>query len=387
MVVFPTSTNEVAMIVSFSQDHSLDLAVCCGGHHPSASSTDGGICLDLSKMRGVFVDTSTNRVTVQGGARWGEIYTAAEKHGLALVGGTCSDVGVGGLGLVGGYGWLTGAHGLTVDNIIEVEVVLAGGHIVIASNKENSDLYWAMRGAGPCFGVATSIVFQGHPTGLVWHGDLVFPPSAISAIAEFDTHVLQVSKGESSAVMMFGELPMSPHPIVLVSVFHNGSEKEAKKVFAPLLQLAPIVNTTRMKTFSQTTMNNEQYFPRGFRIWTGGSIMAPMDGKYVEGIFKDYQAFIAKVPDARLSVVLLERHPSHGKLLHSQTETSFPTRGAFSNVIIITAYGNEESGTACKQWARYMNNKLRDELERRKVVDDVDETTRTGTGEYINNDG
>lgn len=112
MVVFPTTTKEVATIVSFSQDHSLDLAVCCGGHHPSASSTHGGICLDLAKMRGVSVGTSTNRVTVQGGARWGEIYTAAEKHGLLLVGGTCSC-------------WRPGAG--TIDNIIQLEVVLASG--------------------------------------------------------------------------------------------------------------------------------------------------------------------------------------------------------------------------------------------------------------------
>jgi len=130
-----------------------------------------------------------------------------------------------------------------------------------------------MRGAGPCFGVATSIVFRGYATRQLWHGDLVFPPSAIPAILEFDTRVLKASKGESSAVMIFGVLPMSADPIVLVSVFHNGLEKEAREVFALLLKLGPIVNSTRMKTFSQTTMGNEQYFPRSFRIWSRDSII------------------------------------------------------------------------------------------------------------------
>lgn len=112
--------------------------------------------------------------------------------------------------------------------------------VVTASSEENSDLYWAMRAAGPCFGVATSIIFQEHATPQVWHGDLVFPSSAIPAIVEFDTRALKASKGESSAVMIFGVLPMSADPIVLVSVFHNGPEKEAREVFAPLLKLGPI---------------------------------------------------------------------------------------------------------------------------------------------------
>lgn len=115
MVVFPTSAKAVAVIVLYCQENSLDVAVCGGGHSTSASSTEGGICLDLSQMREVSVDPSTNHVTLQGGARWAEVYTAAEKYGLALVGGTCGDVGVGGLGLVGRYGWLTAAHGLTID--------------------------------------------------------------------------------------------------------------------------------------------------------------------------------------------------------------------------------------------------------------------------------
>ena len=133
----------------------------------------------------------------------GEVYTAAEKYGLGFVGGTCGDVGVGGLGLVGGYGWLTGAHGLSVDNIVQLEVVLADGSIVTASGMENPDLYWAMRGAGPCCGVATNITFQGHRIDQVWHGDLVFPSSAFPAIFEFVNYILRISKGESSGLPIF----------------------------------------------------------------------------------------------------------------------------------------------------------------------------------------
>ena len=174
-MVFPTSTKHVATLVRFSQNNSLDIAVCGGGHAANgASSTDGGMCINLSKMQAVSVDSSTKYVTVQGGALWQDVYIAAEKYGLALVGGICGNVGVGGLGLMGGYGWLTGAHGLTVDNIVEAEMVLADGSIVRASHLENPDLYWAIRGAGPCFGIATSIVFQGTVRGRFGVANLYF---------------------------------------------------------------------------------------------------------------------------------------------------------------------------------------------------------------------
>jgi FAD/FMN-containing dehydrogenase len=119
-------------------------------------------CALISLMQAVSIDSSTNYVTVQGGALWQDIYIAAGKCRVALVGGICGNVSVGGSGLMGGYGWLTGAHGLAVDDIVKTEIVLADGGIVTASAAEHSDLYWAIRDAGPCFGIATSLIFQGY---------------------------------------------------------------------------------------------------------------------------------------------------------------------------------------------------------------------------------
>lgn len=109
----------------------------------------------------------------------------------------------------------------SIDNIIGAEVVLADGNIVTTSQKENPDLYWAMRGAKPCSGVATSIVFRGHPTGQIFHSGLVFPPSAIPTIVEFVNYMLKTSQGESSAIVFFGTNIGEP-----VSVFYNGPENE-----------------------------------------------------------------------------------------------------------------------------------------------------------------
>ena len=386
-MVYATSTKDVADLVKFTRDNSLDVAVCGAGHSPSgASSTDGGVCIDLSKMRAISVDTNSNHITVQGGAVLQDVYIAVEKYGLALVGGICSNVGIGGFALMGGYGWLTGAHGLAVDNIVQAEIVLADGSIVTASSSENPDLYWAIRGAGPCFGIATSIVFQGFVQGLVWSGELTFPPSALRALVEFANHVLEVSKGESSMVMIQGQLPGSTEPLVVAQVFYDGTENEAKNFFAPLLKLGPIEDSTKMMPFSQTTGGGDDV-PPGFGKETGGGIMEPIDAGFVESLYEDYMAFIKNVPDASGTLIAYEIHPTHGTLLHSQDETAFPNRGTFGNVVIYAAYTKDENALACEKWCRKMHDKIHNEFERRKELDGVDDTTMTGVGEYINYDG
>lgn len=386
-MVFPTSTKDVSALVCFSQENSLDIAVRCGGHSPNgASSTDGGVCIDLSQMQAVSVDSSTNYVTVQGGALWQDIYIATGKCGVALVGGICGNVGVGGSGLMGGYGWLTGAHGLAVDNIVKAEIVLADGSLVTASAAENPDLYWAIRGAGPCFGIATSLVFQGYNQGSVWNGELVYPLSALPAVVEFMNHLLAVSKGESSALFMIGMLPGMTDPALVVQVYYDGTESQAKEFFAPLLKLGPTEDNTKVKPFSGTTGGGDDAPPGRGEI-TGGCIMAPIDALFLESLVKDYLAFTQKVPDASETIMAFETHPTYGISRHTQTETAFPNRGMFGNAIIFAKYTNEETAPACKEWCRAIHDKIRKEFERRRMADDVDELTKTAVGEYINYDG
>jgi hypothetical protein len=287
---------------------------------------------------------------------------------------------------MGGYGWLTGAHGLALDNLVQAEVVLADGSIVTASSSENPDLYWAIRGAGPCLGIATSIVFRGFVQGPVWHGDLIFPPSALGALVEFANHVLEVSRGESSMIMIQGQLPGATQPLVLVQVFYDGTEDKAKNFFAPLFKLGPIEDTTKVKPFSEATGGGDDIAP-GFGKATGGGIMEPIDTGFVKSLYEDYMAFVKNVPDASGTVLAYEIHPTYGTLLHSQKETAFPNRGTFGNIIVVAAYTKEESAPACEEWCRVMHDKIHNEFERRKELDNVDDTTKTAVGEYINYDG
>lgn len=157
VVVQPDNVQEVSKTVQYATANKIPFTVMSGGHATSgASSSDGGMVLDLRRINSVVVDTTKQTVTFGGGCRWSEVDEACAAKGLGTVGGTVNHTGVGGFILGGGFGWLTPKYGLTIDNLLSTEVVLADGRIVTASEKENEDLFWALRGAGQNFGVSHS---------------------------------------------------------------------------------------------------------------------------------------------------------------------------------------------------------------------------------------
>lgn len=172
------------------------------------------------------------------------------------MGGVCTGVGLGGYSLKGGYGWLTGAHGLAVDNTISVQIVLTDGSIVRASEMENEDLFRAVRGAGPAFGVVTEFVIQAFPQpNLVWNGAMVFGQKYLETLSDIANKIMEEGNGEGKAAMDFtwGIPPDSEDGEVktMALVFYNGPESDAKSFFTRLLDLKPDVNTTTLKLFAE----------------------------------------------------------------------------------------------------------------------------------------
>src|SRR3954468_10090637 len=157
------TADEVAAVIGFARERDLPIAIRGGGHNGAGLGTvDGGVVIDLSPMRGVEVDPAARTVRVGGGATWAGVTSATGEHGLATPSGIISTTGVGGLALGGGLGHLTRGFGLTIDNLLEADLVLANGEKVRASADEHPDLFWAIRGGGGNFGVVTSFVFRLH---------------------------------------------------------------------------------------------------------------------------------------------------------------------------------------------------------------------------------
>ncbi|WP_128803868.1 MULTISPECIES: FAD-binding oxidoreductase [unclassified Streptomyces] len=239
----------VARVIGFARAHDLPLAVRGGGHHGAGMGTvDGGVVADLSLLKDIQVDPEARTVRVGGGCVWGEVDRATNAHGLATPSGIVSTTGVGGIATGGGLGHLTRKCGLTIDNMLSAEVVLADGRQVRASADENADLFWAIRGGGGNFGVVTSFLFRLHEVGTVVAGPTFWPIEVSAEVLTAYRDFLPNAPRELSAFFLHGTVPPAPpfpEEIQLrktagVVWCYAGSDPEAAaRLMAPLLDALP----------------------------------------------------------------------------------------------------------------------------------------------------
>src|SRR6478672_969801 len=179
------TTADVAAAVARARNDALEISVRGGGHNVAGKAvTEGGLMIDLSAMKDIVVDPGTRTARAQPGLTWGEFNIATATHGLATTGGVVSTTGISGLTLGGGFGWLQGKYGLSVDNLLAAEVVTADGDVLDAGEHDNADLFWALRGGGGNFGVVTAFTYRLHPVTTVLGGSLAFPLSNADAVVD-----------------------------------------------------------------------------------------------------------------------------------------------------------------------------------------------------------
>jgi FAD/FMN-containing dehydrogenase len=221
------NTQQVQTAVRFARANGLVVSVRGGGHSaPGYSVSDGVLMIDLSPMKAIVVDPERRIARVQGGVIWSEFDQAAQAHGLATTGGTVSNTGVGGLTLGGGLGWLMGRYGVTVDNLLAAEVVTARGDVERASETDNRDLFWALRGGGGNFGVVTGFEFQLHPVAKVLGGLVIHPISGAEALLKFYRGFCQDLPDEAEAFAGLLTLPDGP-PVAALILGYNGEDLDA----------------------------------------------------------------------------------------------------------------------------------------------------------------
>ena len=248
LIAYCADANDVAAAVGFARDHGLLLAVRGGGHNGGGLGTcDDGVVVDLSQLKQIEVDPQAGTVRVGGGCTWGEVDRATGEYGLATPSGIISTTGVGGLTLGGGLGHLTRKCGLTIDNLLEAELVLATGETVRASASENPDLFWAIRGGGGNFGVVTSFVFRLHEVGTIFGGPTFWPTEAGGEVLSAYREFIPDARRELNGFFAYTTVPPGPpfpeelhgREVSGVVWCYVGPEDEAREAMAPLLDAVP----------------------------------------------------------------------------------------------------------------------------------------------------
>jgi hypothetical protein len=238
---------DVISAVNFGRENDIPMSVRGGGHNAGGLGIcDDGLVIDLSNINSVHVEPKSKTVRVGGGAVWGDVDHATHHFKLAVPTGTVSTTGVGGLALGGGIGYLTRKFGLTVDSILEVDMVLADGSFVTANSKENTDLYWAVRGGGGNFGVITSFLFQGHPVHTNFAGPTLWHIDKIDKVLEWYRDFILKADEELYGFFVILTVPSPPFPEALggkkmcgIVWCYLGDHKNADKVFKPVRDMKP----------------------------------------------------------------------------------------------------------------------------------------------------
>jgi hypothetical protein len=234
---------DVITAVNFGRENTMRVAIRGGGHNAGGLGVcDDGLVIDLSPMRYVRVDPKKRTVLAGGGALWGDVDHAAHAFGLAVPAGIISTTGVGGLTLGGGLGHLTRQCGLTIDNLLAVDMVLADGRFVTASAKEQADLFWAVRGGGGNFGVATSFLFKAHPIHTSYAGPMFWPIEDAAEVMRWYRGLITKAPNTLNGFFAFLTVPPGPpfpaplHNRKMCGIVwcYTGPAKKAEQVFKPI---------------------------------------------------------------------------------------------------------------------------------------------------------
>lgn len=376
-VVLPSTEQEIQSIVKVCREEAVPFVVAGGRHSTSLSSaiTDG-VVIDLRRMRGITVDAERKTITAEGGATWEEVDVEGGKYGLATVGGTVNHTGIGGLILGGGWGWLSGQYGLTIDNLISVRILLADGRAVTASKEENEDLFWAVRGAGQCFGVVTSFTLQAYDQGPVFAGLLAFTPDKLAKIVEFANWYHANNDGRQAMGFGFSMPPGAPVVAVLTTLFYNGSEEEGKKYFAPLLEQEPLMNQTGLIPYEKVNaMLNQAATWGGRKLFGGSNVVLPLDVGFVQSVYDEFSAFTTGNEKMGESLILFELVPFKKIVSFPPESTACGNRGEYYSVGTVFRWYDEKQDQMVREFNRKLTRRIKDEAGAKKS---------SGVGQYSN---
>jgi FAD/FMN-containing dehydrogenase len=351
------SADDVAAAVIYARDAGLLLAVRGGGHSgPGLSSCDDGLVIDLSPMGAISIDPQARTARVEPGCLQSEVDAALSPYGLAVPAGIVGSTGIAGLTLGGGHGYLTRKYGLTIDNLLSAELVLADGLRVTASESENADLFWAIRGGGGNFGIVTAFTFQARPVGNVFAGHIFYDIKDAELILRAYRDFLPGAPRDLCPFVGLKTVPSTPpfppslwgRRICAVISCYNGPEEDGRRALAPLLDLLPEPLMNGMATMPFTAIQSlfDPLLPKGLQwYWTGDYVDELTDAAIAAHVEHG-----SKTPSA---LSLMHLYPIDGAAQEVPPDaTAWGARGATWSMVIAGIDPDPAKAGVLKRWAK-----------------------------------
>lgn len=369
------TTADVADAVDTGRDAGVEISVRGGGHNVAGRAvSDGGLMIDLQPMKGVIVDPDAAMVRAQAGVTWNELNRAAHAYGLATTGGVVSTTGIAGLTLGGGLGWLMGTQGLAIDALQAVELVTADGTPQRVTETSDPDLFWALRGAGANFGVATSFEYAAAPVSMVTGGMVVHD---ISAAPDLLRRYREATAAPPDELGLVGALVHAPDgsgaQVAALVACHSGAVEAAEADLKPLRSWgAPLMDTIEPLPYPVMNTLLDDGVPRGARNYWKAAFVTELTDEVID-VATD--AFV-RTPSTMNQVVIEHLHGAAARV--DPTATAYPHRQPGYNVILVGQWLEPTEDDANIAWVRDTYETLRPYLSDSTYVNylDADETAR-----------
>ena len=363
LIARPIGTADVVAAVRHAREHGLPIAVHGGGHSVTGHAVcEGGLMIDLRRMKGVHVDPEARTVDAQGGLRWGELDRELELHGLAVTGGRVPSTGIAGLALGSGSGWLERKFGFTCDSLLSAEVVLADGRVVTASEDSHPDLFWGLRGGGGNFGIVTSFRFRAHRIPSVMLGGLLMFPHerSVEVVAAYRDYMETAPDEAMGAVAFlsappedFVPEPVRGKPVLGMVIVYCGDPEEGRHVMAPLFDLGPAVEMVGPMPYTAVQQLIEGGNQPGFRNYWTADFLSELPDEAIE-IIREHTA---RVPSPLSQMILM---PAGGAIARVPDDaTAFGERDAPFSVHLITMWADPADDERNIAWTRELSAALK----------------------------
>jgi len=357
LIVRCAGVADVVNSVNFARTNQLLVAVRGAGHNVGGFAVcDGGIVIDLSRMKGMRIDPSARTVRADPGLTWGELNQDLQVFGLAATGGFISTTGIGGLTLGGGLGWLVRKYGLACDNLLSVDIVTADGRLLTASSTQNQDLFWGVRGSGGNLGVVTSFEFRVHPMSTVLGGQVIHPVAKAREALQFwrDFSATAPEELTDGAVLLNAPpapfLPVETHgtPVVGIIGVCTGPIDAAEQVIQPLRDFGPpIADLLQPMPFMASQTMIDDAFPPGYHNYWKSSFLKSLSDDAIDTVL----TYFARIPSA-MSAVILEHNGDGAMNRVSETDTAFGHRDWSYNILIVSMWNDPADSEKNIAWTR-----------------------------------